>query len=141
MPKKKKKNKDEQYNKKDSEANENTMSKEDEFILKSEEDLKKIDNDNTVTLEIEDKRKTRIYEFTSKEERDLWYRAYCKRKLYTPYFLLGVGINALLYKAGLDLSNDILMGAIVGLSVPFACMFLLSELHFKITYEKNLNNG
>ncbi|UMZ73596.1 hypothetical protein [Natranaerofaba carboxydovora] len=117
------------------------MSKEDEFILKSEEDLKNIDSDNTVTLEIKDKRKTRIYEFTSKEERDLWYRAYCKRKLYTPYFLLGVGINALLYKAGIDLSQDILLGFIVGIGIPFACMFLLSEIHFKLTYEKRLYNS
>ncbi len=81
----------------------------------------------------------RRYYFKSEEEKHLWYRMQKKSKLYIPYFLLGVGINFILYFSGVDLSRNILWGALVGLGVPFASMFLFSEIHFRIRYGNKEN--
>lgn len=75
---------------------------------------------------------TRSLEFATEEEREGWRKAFKKSKLYTPYFLVGVGVNFLLYFAGLDLSRNILWGGIVGLAVPMVTMFGLSELHYRL---------
>lgn len=82
------------------------------------------------TLIVREKGKTVRLEFKSDEDRKGWERAYRKSRWYTFYFLCGVGINFLLYWAGLDLSRNIFMGALVGLAVPVASMLLLTELHF-----------
>lgn len=146
---KKKKNKKldkENNNPKDKEkkvesSDESEISTNDEFMLKPKEELEdSIDENDLVTLEIKEKNKVRVYKFASKEERDLWYKAYRKKRLYTPYFLVGVAFNALLYRAGLNVGEDILLGFIVGLGLPFVTMLVFSELHFKYLYEKNLNN-
>lgn len=76
-------------------------------------------------------RKYRL-EFKSEEDMLNWEKAYRKSRLYIPYFLAGVGVNLLLYKAGLDLSRNLLLGAFVGLAVPFSTMFLFSELHYRL---------
>lgn len=80
-------------------------------------------------LEVKQRNKKIRMEFASEEDRRYWERAYRKRRFYTLYFMVGVGINFLLYFAGLDLSRNILMGGIVGLAVPLASMFGLTELH------------
>lgn len=83
-----------------------------------------------VTMEIMEKKRRREMEFQSEEERLGWEKAYRKSKWYTPYFLVGVGINYLLYRAGLNLSQNILVGFIVGVGVPIVSMFGLTELHY-----------
>jgi hypothetical protein len=83
-----------------------------------------------VTLEVKEGRKRVRLEFASEEDRAGWERAYRKSRWYTFYFLAGVGINFLLYRAGLDLSRQIFWGALVGIGVPLASMFLLTEVHF-----------
>lgn len=75
----------------------------------------------------------RLY-FKDEREKQLWFRMHKKSKLYIPYFLMGVGINFVLYFSGLDLSRDLLMGGLVGLGIPFTSMFLFSEIHFRIKY-------
>jgi VanZ family protein len=92
-----------------------------------------------VTLEVIERNRARRMEFESEEEKQGWEKAFRKSKLYTPYFLLGVLINYLLYRSGLDLSRNILWGMIIGTGIPLASMFLLSELHFKLFIEKNMN--
>ncbi|MCL6447950.1 MAG: hypothetical protein K6U04_07330 [Armatimonadetes bacterium] len=76
--------------------------------------------------------KYRRYEFDSEEDKAEWEKLYRKSKLFMPYFLVGVGINFLLYFAGLDLSKNIMLGALVGLGIPLASMYLFSELHFRL---------
>lgn len=75
-------------------------------------------------------------EFESDEDRRGWERAYRKSRFYTLYFMVGVGINFLLYYAGLDLSRNILLGAAMGLAVPLTSMFTLTELHFYLLNKK-----
>lgn len=82
-------------------------------------------------------RKYRL-EFKSEEDMLNWEKAYRKSRLYIPYFLVGVGVNLLLYKAGLDLSRNLLLGALVGLAVPFATMFLFAELHYRLFLSRRL---
>lgn len=85
------------------------------------------------TLEVKiGPRKYRRYEFNSAEDKAEWEKLYRKSKLYIPYFLVGAGINLLLYFAGLDLSKNLFMGTIVGLGVPLASMYVFSELHYRI---------
>ncbi|MEW6273863.1 MAG: hypothetical protein AB1556_01915 [Bacillota bacterium] len=81
--------------------------------------------------------KYRRYEFKSEEDKLAWERLYKKSRLFMPYFLLGVGINFLLYLAGLDLSKNIILGSLVGIAVPFASMYLFSELHFRIASRRS----
>lgn len=81
-------------------------------------------------------KKYRRYEFKSEEDKDQWEKLYRKSRLFMPYFLLGIGINFLLYFAGLDLSKNIILGAFVGLAIPFASMYLLSELHYRIAEKR-----
>ncbi|MFZ5642128.1 MAG: hypothetical protein ACOY46_00900 [Bacillota bacterium] len=90
------------------------------------------ENNTKITLEIREKNKKRILEFSSEEDRRGWLKAYRKSKLQIPYFLLGIGINFLLYLAGLDLSGNILAGGLIGLAIPMASMFFLSELHYRL---------
>lgn len=89
------------------------------------------------TLEVKQRgnKKVRL-EFASEEDRRGWERAYRKSRFYTLYFMVGVGINFLLYYAGLDLSRNILLGAAFGLAVPLASMFSLTELHFYLLDKK-----
>jgi hypothetical protein len=54
-----------------------------------------------VTLEVVERGRKKNMEFASEEDRLGWQKAYKKSKWYTPYFLVGVGINFLLYKGGL----------------------------------------
>ncbi|MFZ5652400.1 MAG: hypothetical protein ACOY4I_16325 [Bacillota bacterium] len=89
-----------------------------------------------VTLEIVEKNRRRVLEFASEEDMRGWEKAYRKSKLHIPYFLLGIGINFILYFAGLDLSRDIFMGALTGLAIPMASMFFLSELHYRLFIKK-----
>lgn len=106
------------------------------FFVKSfirGENMKNTNENNTkITLEIREKNKKRILEFSSEEDRRGWLKAYRKSKLQIPYFLLGIGINFLLYLAGLDLSGNILAGGLIGLAIPMASMFFLSELHYRL---------
>jgi len=90
-----------------------------------------------VTLEVRKGRKTVRLEFASEADRDGWQRAYRKSRWYVFYFLVGVSINFLLYFAGLDLSRNILLGALVGLAVPVAAMLLLTELHVYLQDRKS----
>ena len=83
-----------------------------------------------VTLEVRKGRKIMRMEFASEEDRAGWERTYRKSRWYTLYFLVGVGINLLLYLAGLDLDRQLFWGALVGIGVPLISMFLLTELHF-----------
>jgi hypothetical protein len=94
--------------------------------------------DDRVTLEVIERHRTRRMEFDSEEERKGWEKAFRKSKLYTIYFLVGVGINYLLYRSGVDLSRNILWGMIIGTGIPLTSMFLFSELHFKLFIEKNM---
>lgn len=82
------------------------------------------------TLEVKKGRKRVRLEFASEADRDGWQKAYRKTRWYTFYFLVGVGVNFLMYFAGLDLSRQIFWGALVGIGVPLSSMFLLTELHF-----------
>lgn len=90
-----------------------------------------------VTLEVRQGQKMVRMEFASEEDRHGWYKAYRKSRFYTFYFMVGVGINFLLHFAGLDLSRNIALGGLVGLAVPLAAMFGLTELHFYILEKKN----
>ena len=76
--------------------------------------------------------KYRRYEFKSAEDKAEWEKLYRKSRLFIPYFMAGVIINVLLYLAGLDLSKNIFLGALVGIGIPFASMYLFSELHYRI---------
>lgn len=91
-----------------------------------------------VALEVVEKSRTRKMEFESEEERLGWEKAYRKSKWYTPYFLFGVLINYLLYRAGVDLSRNILWGMIIGTGIPIASMFVLTELHYRFFIEKTI---
>lgn len=90
------------------------------------------EEEKRVTLEVMEKDRIRRYNFASEEDKEMWKKMSKKRKLYTPYFLLGVGINLLLYKAGLDLSRDLILGPVVGIGVPMLTMFALAELHYRV---------
>ncbi|MCL6639126.1 MAG: hypothetical protein K6T80_05515 [Firmicutes bacterium] len=94
-----------------------------------------------VTLDIVERRRTRRLKFNSEEDKRGWEKAYRKSKLYMPYFLLGVGINFILYLSGLDLAKNLLLGGTIGIAVPMAAMFILSELHYRIFYEEETANG
>jgi hypothetical protein len=74
----------------------------------------------------------RRYYFETEAEKREWEKMHRKSKLYIPYFLFGIALNFGLYFAGVDLKSNILTGALVGLGVPLACMYVLSELHFRI---------
>lgn len=80
----------------------------------------------------------RLY-FKSEREKQLYRKMQKKSKLYIPYFLAGVGINFVLYFAGVDLSRNVVLGGLVGLGVPFASMFLFSEIHFRIRYGRKID--
>ncbi len=84
------------------------------------------------TLEVMERGRLKRLEFASEEDRAGWNKAFKKSKWYTPYFLVGVGINLLLYKLGVDLARNILLGALVGVAVPLGTMFLLTELHYQV---------
>jgi len=90
-----------------------------------------------VTLEVRERGKTVRLEFASESDRDGWQRAYRKSRWYMFYFLVGVSGNFVLYFAGLDLSRNILLGALVGLAVPVASMLLLTELHLYLLDRKS----
>ncbi len=94
------------------------------------------EKEKTVTLEVVLRDRRRKLYFESEEDRLGWEKAYRQSKWYTPYFLLGVVINLVLYKAGLDLSRNIFLGFAVGVGVPIASMFLLTELHYRLFYAK-----
>ncbi len=81
-----------------------------------------------------------MLEFASEEDRRGWEKAYRKSKLYTPYFLCGVGVNFILYFMGLDLTGNLFLGALVGLAIPLASMFLLAELHYRLLIENKSDN-
>ncbi|MBT9172288.1 MAG: hypothetical protein DDT21_00669 [Syntrophomonadaceae bacterium] len=83
-----------------------------------------------VTLEVKKGRRIMRMEFASEADRAGWERTYRKSRWYTFYFLVGVGINFLMYLAGLDLDRQLFWGALVGITVPLLSMFLLTELHF-----------
>lgn len=89
------------------------------------------------TLEVRRGDRIRRMEFASEEDRRNWKKASRKRRLYLAYFLVGVGINAVLYLLGLDLSDDLLRGLLVGMGVPIATMFFLSELHYRLFVERS----
>ncbi|MBT9172515.1 MAG: hypothetical protein DDT21_00901 [Syntrophomonadaceae bacterium] len=89
-----------------------------------------------ITLDVREKGKTVRLEFVSETDREGWRRAYRKSRWYMFYFMVGVGINLAMYFAGLDLSRNILLGALVGLAVPIASMLLLTELHFYLLDRK-----
>jgi len=91
--------------------------------------------DNVYTLDIVERKKKRRLNFASEEDKRGWEKAYRKSKLFIPYFMVGIGINFLLYLSGLDLSQNLFLGGLVGMVVPMATMFLLSELHYRIFYE------
>lgn len=94
-----------------------------------------------IVLEIKRGKKIRRMEFASEEDRIGWDKAYRKSKLYIPYFLVGIGINFLLYFAGLDLAKNLFMGALVGLVIPLASMYGLAELHHRFFIEKKAQNA
>jgi len=82
--------------------------------------------------------KIRRYEFASEKEKEVWKKMTRKRKLYTPYFLLGISINFFLYFAGLDLSQNFFLGPVVGVGIPLITMIVLAEIHYRYSYtEKN----
>lgn len=93
-----------------------------------------------VTLEVVERTRRRKLEFESEEEKQGWHKAYSKSKWYTPYFLLGVLFNYLLYRAGVDLAGNIPVGMIVGTGVPIATMFLFTELHYRVFIEKTVKS-
>jgi hypothetical protein len=99
-----------------------------------------MDEKKRVTLELIEKDRRRELEFESEEDRIGWETAYRKSKWYLPYFLLGVVFNLLLYKAGLDLARNILLGSLVGIGVPIATMFLLTELHYRLFIAKSMDS-
>ncbi len=79
---------------------------------------------------------TRRLEFQSEEDKQQWEKAYRKSKWFVPYFLVGIGINFLLYKLGLDLSNNLFFGFLVGVGVPILTMFTLTELHYRVFFKR-----
>ena len=89
-------------------------------------------------LKLDVKRGKRIMsmEFATGEDRRGWERAYRKSRLYTLYFMLGVGINFIFYFAGLDLSRNLLLGGAMGLAVPVATMLVFTELHLYLMDRK-----
>lgn len=89
-------------------------------------------------IKLEVKRGNRIMrlEFLTEEDRKNWERAYRKSRLYMLYFMVGVGINFILYYAGLDISRNLLLGGIVGLAVPVAAMLGFTELHVYLLERK-----
>lgn len=93
-------------------------------------------HDQKITLEVIEKNRKRVLEFASEEDKRGWEKAYRKSKLHIPYFLGGIGVNFLLYLGGLDLSRNIFLGALIGLAIPMASMFFLSELHYRLFIEK-----
>jgi len=89
------------------------------------------------TLDVKQRGKKRVrLEFASDEDRRKWQRAYRKSRYYMFYFMVGVGINFLLYFAGVDLSRNILLGALVGTTLPLSAMFGLTELHLYLLEKK-----
>lgn len=105
----------------------------DELLIKPAEEIEALDiKGEKVTLDVIEKGRRRRMEFISEEDKKGWKKAYRKRKLYTPYFLVGVAVNALLYHLGLDLAADIFWGLAVGVGVPFLFMFFLAEVHYRI---------
>lgn len=91
-------------------------------------------------LKLDVKRGNRIMsmEFDTEEDRRGWERAYRKSRLYTLYFMVGVGINFIFYFAGLDLSRNLLLGGVMGLAVPVAAMLGFTELHLYLSERKNI---
>ncbi|MBS3898655.1 MAG: hypothetical protein KGZ41_05050 [Dethiobacter sp.] len=91
-------------------------------------------------LKLDVKRGNRIMsmEFDTEEDRRGWERAYRKSRLYTLYFMVGVGINFIFYFAGLDLSRNLLLGGVMGLAVPVAAMLGFTELHLYFLEQKNM---
>lgn len=83
----------------------------------------------------------RRYYFETEMEKREWEKMHKKSKLYIPYFLLGIAINFGLYFVGVDLKSNILAGALVGLGVPLASMYILSELHFRILQRRKKNSA
>ncbi len=94
-----------------------------------------------VTLDVKEKGKIRRFRFASEDEKQHWQKYMKKRRLYIPYFLVGIGINLLLYRAGLDLSRDLLWGPIAGLGIPMATMLALTELHYRLFRQPKPNDG
>lgn len=80
----------------------------------------------------------RRLEFESEEDKKSWYKGYRKSKLFVPYFMVGIGINLLLYKLGLDLSRNLLLGLLVGVGIPILTMFSFTELHYRFFWERKL---
>ena len=79
---------------------------------------------------------TRRMEFQSEEDMKHWEKAYRKSRWFVPYFFVGVGINLILYKMGLDLGRNLTIGFAVGVGVPILSMFALTELHYRVFYQK-----
>ncbi len=94
-----------------------------------------------VVLEVPERGNIRRYEFASEEEKQIYAKMMKKRKLHTPYFLLGIGINLLLYYAGLDLSRNMLWGFLIGIGIPITTMLGLAELHYRYIILPRENNG
>ncbi len=107
----------------------------------AEERKELTDDEKKITLEVAEKDKIRRYEFVSEEEKEIYKEMMKKRKLYTPYFLLGIGINLLLYYFGLDLSRHMLWGFVVGVGIPMITMFGFAELHYRFIILPRENNG
>lgn len=92
-----------------------------------------------VVIEVQQRDKVRKMEFESEEDRAGWEKAFRKSKWYTPYFLLGVFFNYILYKAGLNPGN-IAWGMIIGVGVPMATMFIFTELHYRLFIMKSIKS-
>ncbi len=99
--------------------------------LPAEERKELSGEEEKVFLDVPEKGNIRRYEFASEEEKEIWKKMMKKRKLHTPYFLLGIGINFLLYYAGLDLSRNMLWGFLIGIGIPVTTMLGLAELHYR----------
>ncbi len=91
-----------------------------------------------ITLEVVERNRTREMEFNSEEEMIGWQRAYRKSKWYTPYFLVGIGINFLLYRSGVDLAKNIMWGFIIGVGVPVLTMLVFTEIHYRLFIAKTI---
>ncbi|MBS4032666.1 MAG: hypothetical protein KGZ63_14795 [Clostridiales bacterium] len=92
-----------------------------------------------VVIEVQQRDKVRKMEFESEEERLGWQKAYRKSKWYTPYFLLGVFFNYLLYRTGFNPAN-IGWGMLIGVGVPMATMFIFTELHYRLFIMKSVES-